>query len=679
MTEPLANDQIFITKLTDLILANLSNENFGVNELADESGISLYRLSRKLHSITRKTVNQYIREVRLRKALELLQSEEITASEVAYKTGFSSPVYFNKCFHAFFGYPPGKVRKQDSNYCEPGILSQLTEKNKLKKTSFRLNISTVPSILILVILIGIAGFLIYKKVDKSETTNDLISADGRISIAVMPFRNLTNDTIWNIWQEGIQEDLITYLSNNKELKVRQKGNINILLQTRDLMNFSSISTDVAGKISQKLDAGIYIYGSIQKAGLKIRLDAQLVNTKTGDVLKSVEVDGSFKEEMILNLTDSLRQKVTDFLKISKLVKENPVYESITLSTNSSEAFRYYLYGDKANEKGDNPAAISWYLKALAIDSNFFEPMIRLSSVYGNLGMIEQDLQWVLKYYKKKDQWPAAQQIAASWAYACSFESPEEQIKYLKQGQQIDDEDPSIPYLLGLTYNSIKQYDKSIPELETCLKINKKWSNDFLKNNWAYWMLGEAYNKTGQYGKEKKLYREAERYIPETWLTTRQALLAFAEKDTSRADRCIEKYLSVKKKESAIEADIDQGLGDIYFQAGLLERAEDYYRKALSLDSENLGRINNLANFLVESNRDLSDVSGLMERAMELTKDSVAYYNCYYTKGQALYKQGLYEEALETLQKTWDKAPFKLYTYESHLDKVKKAVSGLKKL
>ena len=678
MTEPLSPDQIFIRKLTEIIHVNIRNEDFGVKELARESGMSLYSLSRKLHSATRKTVNQFIREVRLREALELLQREDITASEVAYKVGFGSPGYFNKCFHEFFGYSPGNVKRGDQNNWEQNALTQVIAENNIKKSTWGYYILTFPGILILVVLIGIIGFMIYTKINKSGGTDVPVASDGRISIAVMPFRNLTNDTIWNIWQEGIQEDLITYLSNNKELKVRQKGNINILLQTGNLTNYSSISTNVAGKISQKLEAGIFIYGSIQKAGFKIRLDAQLINTKTGDVLKSVEVDGPFNEELILDLTDSLRQKVTDFLKISKLVKENPVYGTITLSTNSSEAFRYYLYGDKANEKGENPTAISWYLKALAIDSNFFEPMIRLSSVYGNLGMIVQDLQWVLKYYNKKDQWPESQKLAASWAYAFSFEPPEEGIKYLKLAQQIDDEDPSIPYLLGLSYNLIKQYDKSIPVLENALKLNKKWGKDFLKNNWAYWMLGEAYDKTGQYGKEKKLYREAQHYIPETWLTTREALLAFSEKDTVRANRYIEKYLSAKKKNSSSGADIEEGLGDIYFQAGLMEKAEGYYRKALSLEPVKLSRINTLANFLVESNRNLKDVSGLIDNAMMLAKDSVVYYNCYDTKGRALYKQGLYKEALEILQKNWDKAPFKLYTYRSHLDEVKKAVSELEK-
>ena len=103
MTETLNNDQLFIGKLTEIILANLQNENFGGKELAQESGLSLYNLKRKLLAATQKPVSQFIRETRLRKAMEMLKNEDLTASEVAYKTGFSSPNYFNTSFHEFFG------------------------------------------------------------------------------------------------------------------------------------------------------------------------------------------------------------------------------------------------------------------------------------------------------------------------------------------------------------------------------------------------------------------------------------------------------------------------------------------------------------------------------------------------------------------------------------------------
>lgn len=64
-------DQVFISKLTGIILANLGNENFGVNDLVHEAGISHYSLNRRLNAITNKTIRQFIREVRLQRALEM--------------------------------------------------------------------------------------------------------------------------------------------------------------------------------------------------------------------------------------------------------------------------------------------------------------------------------------------------------------------------------------------------------------------------------------------------------------------------------------------------------------------------------------------------------------------------------------------------------------------------------
>jgi AraC-like DNA-binding protein len=94
VSESNATELILIRKLNGIVMANLANENFGAKELARESGMSLYRLNRKLRSINGKTSNQFIREIRLQKAYKFLQNESYAVSEVAYKTGFSSPSYF---------------------------------------------------------------------------------------------------------------------------------------------------------------------------------------------------------------------------------------------------------------------------------------------------------------------------------------------------------------------------------------------------------------------------------------------------------------------------------------------------------------------------------------------------------------------------------------------------------
>jgi len=83
---------------------------------------------------------------------------------------------------------------------------------------------------------------------------------GEISVAVMPFQNMTNDTTWNIWQDGIQFNLITSLSNySDELKVRQTESINNLIQSKGLTNYASITPSIASTISQKLNANVFIY------------------------------------------------------------------------------------------------------------------------------------------------------------------------------------------------------------------------------------------------------------------------------------------------------------------------------------------------------------------------------------------------------------------------------------
>ena len=77
----------------------------------------------------------------------------------------------------------------------------------------------------------IAWIIAYPKIFKRDTLEKLRSSGERISVAVMPFQNMTNDTIWNIWQDGIQDNLINY-QLSEELKVRQSESINTLSKAK---------------------------------------------------------------------------------------------------------------------------------------------------------------------------------------------------------------------------------------------------------------------------------------------------------------------------------------------------------------------------------------------------------------------------------------------------------------
>jgi len=107
----LLHKQTFMDKLTEITEANYSRGSFGVSELTKEMGISHSSLHRKLKSIKRQSISQFIRETRLKHAMELLLLQAGSVAEIAYKVGFGSTTYFCKCFHDYYGFPPGDVRK----------------------------------------------------------------------------------------------------------------------------------------------------------------------------------------------------------------------------------------------------------------------------------------------------------------------------------------------------------------------------------------------------------------------------------------------------------------------------------------------------------------------------------------------------------------------------------------
>ena len=246
---------------------------------------------------------------------------------------------------------------------------------------------------------------------------------------------------------------------------------------------------------------------------------------------------------------------------------------------------------------------------------------------------------------------------------------------MRQVLEKDDQLAGGYYVLGLKYLQLNQYNKAIPEFRRALELYKRWD---VKPMWVYnyTLLGEAYHKTGQYRKEKKLYKKAEKDFPgDHSLLYRQAILALSTGKTRAADEYIEEYISVLEENSASEADIASDLGRLYWDAGLFDEAEEYYHQALSLEPENPLIINDFAYFLIDNDRNINEGLELVEKALELSPDNYLYLD---TKGWGLYKQGNYEEALEILERSWDlRRENAIYNHEAylHLEVAKKAVGS----
>lgn len=266
MSEQAVKDTIFIRKLTEIILANLSDENFGVKELVREAGISNYSLTRRLNSITNKTVKQFIREVRLKKALEMLQNEDMTISEVAYKVGFGSPAYFNTCFHDFFGFSPGTVKRGDFNDIKEPDIIQSIQKRTQKKNFWRPLLYGLSGLLLLIALIYAGHILFFKN---SSTGTVLLTSNPGNSIAVLPFKNLSDTSNNQYFIDGVMEDLLNNLSKIHDLNVISRSSVE---QFRE-------SSQPASSIAKDLNVAYIVEGSGQKYGNNFQLRVRLIDAR----------------------------------------------------------------------------------------------------------------------------------------------------------------------------------------------------------------------------------------------------------------------------------------------------------------------------------------------------------------------------------------------------------------
>ena len=99
-------DSVLIKKVTDSILENLGNNNFGVNELSAKIGISRVHLNRKLKELLNITPVNLIKTIKMKQAAKLLIESRLNVADVAYKLGFSSHSYFSSHFKEYFGTSP---------------------------------------------------------------------------------------------------------------------------------------------------------------------------------------------------------------------------------------------------------------------------------------------------------------------------------------------------------------------------------------------------------------------------------------------------------------------------------------------------------------------------------------------------------------------------------------------
>lgn len=503
-------------------------------------------------------------------------------------------------------------------------------------------------------------FLLYPKIIKRDKFENIRHEDGRISIAVMPFQNMSNDTLWNVWQVGIQNELISNLSNSTELSVRQYQTMQEILQNSTQVNFASITPSLAGEISRKLNANTFIQGGIKTDGKAVRLNAHLVDANSEEIFKTFQVEGSSEEDIFL-LTDSLSRLVRNYMEI-RVLERNVEYDLPSGSnTSSAEAFRYYINGLNAYFVNDHRVAIEQFKRSIAIDPAFFAAYNWLLEAYEYSGFLSQDYAQIENAKQLLDILMRWDQDKLSRLEQLSFKmikskyidkDPQEYIRQCKLMLEFDPQQRIIWFSLGGAYGSILQFDKAVEAYEQSFEISNQWG---IEGGWvkSYQYLGSAYHQNGDHKKEAEIYEEGLSIFPmHQDLSRNQAVCAFSRGDSSKGMEYFAQYKRVTMEEYFwSEAEVDHRLSHWYTELAYYDQAEELWRYTIEREPQSAYHKRCFAEFLI-----LNDVN--IDEGLELVNgilgESPDYYDILYFKGLALYKQGQLEEALEILNMAWDK-------------------------
>lgn len=108
-------DESFVQQALESIEKNMSNPDYAVDDLGRDVGMSRTQLYRKLKALTGQSANEFIRVIRLKRAAQLLEQNQLTIAEVTYEVGFTDLKYFRECFKKLFGVTPSEFVQKTSD------------------------------------------------------------------------------------------------------------------------------------------------------------------------------------------------------------------------------------------------------------------------------------------------------------------------------------------------------------------------------------------------------------------------------------------------------------------------------------------------------------------------------------------------------------------------------------
>ncbi len=215
-----------------------------------------------------------------------------------------------------------------------------------------------------------------KKTDKISETAFIGQTEKKNSIAVLPFVDLSPEKDQEYFCDGLAEELISVLSMVSELHV---------VARTSAFSFKGKNEDIR-EIGRKLNVTTLLEGSVRKAGNRLRITAQLINTEDGFHLWTERFNRDLDD--IFAIQDEISLAIVDSLKIKLLKAEKEAV--VKRHTENSEAYNLYLQGRYFQDKSTRDSllqAIQYFEQAVAKEPDYAKAIAGISLAYIQLGCL----------------------------------------------------------------------------------------------------------------------------------------------------------------------------------------------------------------------------------------------------------------------------------------------------
>jgi eukaryotic-like serine/threonine-protein kinase len=442
-----------------------------------------------------------------------------------------------------------------------------------------------------------------KRIAHSEIKN---AAKHQHSIAVLPFIDMSPEKDQEYFCDGIAEELINAFAKITSLQVASRTSS---------FQFKGKAED-ANRIGEKLNVETLLEGSVRKAGKKLRITAQLINTADGYHLWSEKYDREMED--VFAIQDEIARTIVNTLKVQLTTEPGPLIQRHSTDIEAYNLFlkaRYYWNKRTADKL---KKSVECFELAIDRDPSYALAYAGLADSYGVLGYQE----WM----RPRDVMPKAKAAAtkaleidetlaeahASLAYfnmhyAWDWDSAEteykramelnssyptahhwyslllsamgrfqESIEEIKRAQKLDPLSLIINSVVGYNFYFARLYDQAIEECQKALELDQKFSV-------AHWVLGHAYQQKGLLDEAIKQFQEA---LDQSGLIQASGCLGHAyavagekEKALKIANELVERSLSTYVSPYYCGL-VYAGLGDNNLAFEWLERAFDQHSSAI---------------------------------------------------------------------------------------------------